>query len=175
MKPNVALLRGINVGGNRKLPMAELRTLAETLGLEAVRTYVASGNLVFRATGGAAALEALLEEAIKQSFGFSVDVMVRSKAQWSAYRKSLPFVDEVREKPNYAMLCIGKRPATDADVEALRARASDNERVERRDDAIWIWFGDGAGRSKIGTMPGKSIWTTRNWRTVVALDEMLRD
>ena len=173
MKGFVALLRGINVGGNRKLPMAELRALAAGLGLEAPRTYVASGNLVFRSSLDGGALEKKLECAIADRFGFAVDVIVRSAAEWSRYRDSNPFPEESEATPNYVMLCLGKEAATDVQVEALRAKAADDEKVERRDDAIWIWFGSGAGRSKIGTGPAKAVVTTRNWRTVLAIDEML--
>jgi uncharacterized protein (DUF1697 family) len=175
MTRHVALLRGINVGGNRKLPMAELRALAAELKLDDPRTYVASGNLVFASPLGDAELESRLEKAIEKKFGFAVDVIVRSAKAWSAYRAANPFPEESVERASGVMLCVGKERATDADVEALRARASANEKVERVGDAIWIWFGDGAGRSKIGTGPAKSIVTTRNWRTVEAIDEMLKD
>jgi uncharacterized protein (DUF1697 family) len=175
MTRHVALLRGINVGGNRKLPMAELRALAVDLGLESPRTYVASGNLVFSSSLGRPALEAKLERAIGDRFGFAVDVITRSAKQWQAYRAANPFPKESEATPNFVMLCVGKDKPTAAQLEALRDRAADNERVETRGDAIWIWFGNGAGRSKIGSGPAKSVWTTRNWRTVVAIDEMLRE
>ena len=171
----VALLRGINVGGNRKLPMAELRALAEALELENPRTYVASGNLVFGSSLKREALETKLEGAIAEHFGFAVDVIVRSAAEWAAYRAANPFPKESEASANLVMLCIGKESATDAQLEVLRSSAVENERVEMRGDAYWIWFGNGAGRTKIGTGSAKgSVWTTRNWRTVVALDEMLR-
>jgi uncharacterized protein (DUF1697 family) len=170
----VALLRGINVGGHRKVPMAELRKLAEEIGLGDPRTYVASGNLVFTSGQSADALERKVEEAIEERFGFDVDVIVRSAKQWSAYRDGNPMRRDSEASPSKVMLTIGKRAATDADAEALRKKAGPNERVERAGDAIWIWFGDGAGRSKIGTGPtAKEVWTTRNWRTVEALGEML--
>ena len=169
----VALLRGINVGGHRKVPMVELRALAEGLGLGCVRTYVASGNLVFEAEADEAELERRLEEAIAARFGFAVDVIVRSGKRWSGYAASNPFAEQSERQPNLVMMTIGKQSATDGDVEALRARASPNERVERAGDAIWIWFGDGAGRSKMGTGTASGVWTTRNWRTVLALKEML--
>ena len=170
----VALLRGINVGGHRKLPMAALRELASGLGLRDVSTYVASGNLVFASDESASALEKKLEQAIAERFGFDVDVIVRAAKQWAAYRAGNPMRQESEEQPNRVMMTIGKRAATAADVEALRTKASPNERVERAGDAIWIWFGDGAGRSKIATGPSsKEVWTTRNWRTVQALGEML--
>ncbi len=172
----VGLLRGINVGGHRKVPMAQLREVAAAAGLRAVRTYVASGNLVFAHDAGEAELETLLEQAIERSFGFKVDVIVRSAASWSTYRAGNPMPDESARAPNLVMMTIGKQPATDADVAALRSRAGPNERVERAGDALWIWFGDGSGRSKLASAPAtKAVWTTRNWRTVTTLDAMLRE
>ena len=170
----VALLRGINVGGHRKVPMAELRTLAGEIGLDDPRTYVASGNLLFTSDQSAAALEKKIEEAIEERFGFDVDVIVRSARQWAGYRDGNPMRKESEAHPSKVMLTIGKRAATDADIDALRRKAGPNERVERAGDVIWLWFGDGAGRSKMGTGPtAREVWTTRNWRTVEALGDML--
>ena len=113
--------------------------------------------------------------AIAERFGFHVDVIVRSAREWAAYRAANPFPKESETSANLVMLCVGKAAATQAQLEVLRSRAVENERVEMRGDAYWIWFGNGAGRTKIGTGSAKgSVWTTRNWRTVVALDEMLR-
>lgn len=173
MGAHVALLRGVNVGGHRKVPMAELRAVAEALGLENPRTYVASGNLVFESGESGAELEVLLEKGLAERFGFGVDVIVRSAAQWVRYRAGNPFPDESAEAPSLVMISVGKEAPRDEDVDALRARAGPNERVERVGDAVWIWFGDGAGRSKIGTGPARGVSTTRNWRTVVAIGEML--
>ena len=170
----VALLRGINVGGHRRVPMADLRALAETEGLADVRSHVASGNLVFESNEAAATIETRLEKAIAARFGFAVDVVVRSASAWAELADGNPFPRESAESPNHVMMTIGKRAIGDAEIAALRAKAAPDERVERSGEAVWIWFGSGAGRSKIGTMPGKEIWTTRNWRTVKALEEMTR-
>ncbi|HTU11281.1 MAG TPA: DUF1697 domain-containing protein [Allosphingosinicella sp.] len=169
----VALLGGINVGGHRKVPMAELRALAEAIGLEDPRTYVASGNLVFASKRPPATLEAKLEEALHKRFGFKVDVLVRTAAQWRGYAEGNPLPDEAKGKPNWLMLLIGKRDATDADVAALSAKASANEKVVRSDDALWLYYGDGAARSKLGGGAGKEFWTARNHNTVLKLNEML--
>jgi uncharacterized protein (DUF1697 family) len=174
MANHVALLRGINVGGHRKVPMAALRDLAAALGLADVRTYVASGNLVFAGAGEGAALEARLERAIADTFGFTVDVIIRSAADWSAHVRANPMSEESRLHPNQVMMVIGKDPPTQANVDALAKRASANERVMLAGEAIWIWFGDGAGRSKLGTPPSKGVWTSRNWRTVLTLEEMAK-
>ena len=170
----IALLQGINVGGHRKVPMAELRALAEEIGLEAPRTYVASGNLVFASKDKPAVLEEKLEGAIASRFGFSVPVIVRTADQWAKAAEANPFAAESRETPALVHLVSGKEPSDDASVEALRAKAGPNEKVERVGGDLWIWFGDGAGRSRIGAGPRKGIWTSRNWRTVQALLEMAK-
>src|SRR3954468_21044845 len=174
MGMHIALLRGINVGGHRKVPMAQLRALAEELGFANVRTYVASGNLVFDDDGEGAALEARLEQAIERAFGFPVDVIVRSAAQWVAYVRANPMMEESERHPNQVMMMTGKEAPTQADVDALARRASANERVALAGKAIWIWFGDGAGRSKLGGAGPKGVWTSRNWRTILKLEEMAK-
>ena len=169
----VALLRGINVGGHRKVPMAALRETAEALGLRNVRTYVASGNLVFETDRAAGGLEAALEKAIAERFGFAVDVIVRSAAQWAALIKANPLTQESEKEPGFVHMSVGKRAPTEADIATLAAKAGANERVLSAGGAIWIWFGDGAGRSKIGSGKSSGVWTARNWRTVLTLGEML--
>lgn len=172
---HVALLRGINVGGHRRVPMADLRLIAEQAGYARVRTYVASGNLVLAGDGPEHGIEAVLEAAIARRFGFDVDVVVRSRAQWMDYLAANPFDAESARTPNLVMLCIGKHPATVDDLAALRARASGEERVELRGDALWLYFGQSAGRSRLGPGPATGIWTTRNVRTVQAISAMLSE
>ena len=173
MERYVALLRGINVGGHRKVPMAGLRAVAAELGFEEIETYVASGNLVFGSDAAPDRLESMLEGAIAKRFGFPVDVIVRSARQWREYRDANPLPAKSEAEPNLVMICVGKAQATDADVERLRTQASEKEQVERTGDAIWLYFGNGAGRSKLGTGASNGVWTTRNWRTLVKLAEML--
>mgnify|MGYP002372376888 CR=1 FL=1 len=84
----VALLRGINVGGNRKVPMADLRALGESLGLKSVATYIQSGNLVCVSSLTPEEVEAGLERAIEKHFGFEVPVIVRTGDQWAAYARA---------------------------------------------------------------------------------------
>lgn len=169
----VALLRGINVGGHRKVPMAALRETAEAIGLRTPRTYVASGNLVFETGKAAGGLEAALEKAIGERFGFAVDVVVRSAAQWAALAAANPLKRESEKHPNFVHMSVGKRAPAESHVAALAAKAGANERVLSAGGAIWIWYGDGAGRSKIGTGKPSGIWTARNWRTVQTILEML--
>lgn len=174
MQRHVALLRGINVGGQRKMPMQDLRAMAEESGFTGVRTYVASGNLVLESSLAGAEIEAALERGIRERFGFDVDVIVRPQHQWAAYAKENPFSAQAGASPNLVMICIGKEEATEADLLALSARAGYNEQVALGKGVLWIYYGDGAGRSRIAPGSTKGIWTTRNWSTVQRLAEMMR-
>ncbi len=152
--------------------MADLKAVAAGIGLADVRTYLASGNLLFGSDAGPETLERMLEQAIGRQFGFTVDVIVRSASRWAAIADANPFPDESRRTPNLVMLVLGKEPPDEAAVAALGERAGANEKVERVGEALWIHFGDGAGRSRIGSGPARGIWTARNWRTVRALREL---
>jgi len=174
----IALLRGINVGGHNKVPMAELRVLCDELGWEGVQSYVQSGNLVFEAAGPPARLEAELERAIERRFGLSIAVVVRAAADWPGYVEGNPYPGASEREPNGVMLALSKaRPKPDA-VEGLRERALCGERIVRVGDALWIHFGGGVAKSKLSPallnrLVGSPV-TLRNWRTVLKLDELAR-
>jgi uncharacterized protein (DUF1697 family) len=172
----IALLRGINVGGHRIIPMAKLRSLCADNGWDDVQTYVQSGNLVFAATATASVLEAELEQLLEHCFGFSVPVIVRSAADWSSYVQCNPFVEASENEPNLVMLALSKAPPNPDAVEGLLERAAAGERVARVGDALWIHFGGGVARSKLSPglldrLVGSPV-TTRNWRTVLKLGEL---
>jgi uncharacterized protein (DUF1697 family) len=169
----VALLRGINVAAQRKVPMADLRALAADMGLSSPQTLIASGNLFFESDEKRPLLEALLEQALKRRFGFSVDVMAREAEQWADYCSANPFPAESALHPNFLLLYVGKEAADDRMVEALRARADAGEKVARTGDALWIYFANGGGRSKLSGGPRPGLWTGRNWRTVCRIRDML--
>ncbi|HEY7810459.1 MAG TPA: DUF1697 domain-containing protein [Allosphingosinicella sp.] len=170
---HVALLRGINVGGGRKVPMAELRNVAEALGFTRVRTLIASGNLLFEADAPATELETLLEAAVEKHFGFPVDIMVRTGAQWQATIAANPFPAEAEAAPKFLVLYAGKEANAEAAVVYLSARAAPEEKVAGHSDSLWIYFANGGGRSKLSGGPKPGLWTGRNWRTVLAIGEML--
>jgi len=172
----VALLRAVNVGG-RKLSMAELRKLCEELGWADVSTYIQSGNVVFSADGEPDALEAALEGAIRKAFGYDAPTVVRTAAQWRRYAPANAFPDAARETPNYLLMLVSKRPPADGAVATIQAKAAAGEQVKRAGDAIWVHFPNGSGTSKLTpALIDKAIGspaTSRNYRTVVKLMEML--
>lgn len=176
MARSIALLRAVNVGG-RKLPMAGLRDLCGELGWADVETYIQSGNLVFRAKGKADALEAELEKAIKARFGLDVPVMVRTAAQWAALAAANPFADVARDEPNRLQLLISKHPPKADAAETLMERARAGETVEAAGGGLWFHFPEGVGTSKLTpALIDKACGspsTSRNWRTVVKLREMV--
>ena len=87
----VALLRGVNVGGNNKVPMAELKALCEGLGFASVRTYIASGNVVFASEADEGAIRAAIEQALLARYGKPLGVLVRSGAELAAVAAGNPF------------------------------------------------------------------------------------
>ncbi len=172
-----ALLRGINVGGNKKVPMAELRELAKDIGGQDVETYIQSGNLVLTTSMGARDVEASLEQALLARFGFEVEVVVRTASQWRSYAKGSPFPEAEVDRPHMLLLGLSKRPPKPGAAEGLRAYAKAGERVDVVGDAVWVDFPVGAGKSKVtpavlDRLVGSTV-TTRNWRTVLKLAEML--
>lgn len=171
----IALLRAVNVGG-RKLPMAELRALCGELGWEEVETYIQSGNVVFRAPGKPAALEARLEKAISGRFGLDVPAIVRTSAQWSGYAAANPFAKAAGDEPNRLQLLVSKRPPADDAAERLMERAKAGESVKAAGGALWFHFPEGVGTSKLTpALIDKACGspsTGRNWRTVLKLGEM---
>jgi uncharacterized protein (DUF1697 family) len=171
----IALLRAVNVSG-RKLPMAELRALAGELGWKDARTYIQSGNLVFTASDKAEAHEAALEKAIEERFGLAVPVIVRPASQWAAYVAANPFATVAAEAPNRLQLLISKRPPESGAAEKLMQRAQAGEVVKAAGGVLWFHFPEGVGASKLTPAvidkAAGSPSTSRNWRTVVKLQEM---
>jgi uncharacterized protein (DUF1697 family) len=174
----IALLRGINVGGNKKVPMAELRALCEELGFTDVQTFIQSGNAIFQTSGTPVAIEKKLEARIADHFGFSVDTLVRSAKDWPSLISGNPFVEACAADPQHVLMALAKRtPSADA-VSALRARAQDGERIEAAGEAIWFHYPNNMARTKlspalIDRLVGSPV-TARNYRTVVKLAELAR-
>ncbi len=173
----VALLRGVNVGGRGIVPMAELRALAEELGLREPRTYIQSGNLVFGADSEPAELESELERGIRTRFGVNTSVLVRTAADWARYLSSNPYPEESRETPKLVMIALSKRPPAPAAAEEIERRGRGGERVALAAGTLWVHYPQGMGRSKLtpailDRAAGSPV-TTRNWSTVLKLGELL--
>lgn len=170
----VALLRGINVGGNKKVPMAALRTLAGQLGWCDVATHVQSGNLVGTVGGSAPAIAAELEHAIGRTFGFPVPVIVRTGDEFVRNVGDCPFEDG---KPEQVHIGYGQSPLPPTLARDVAAYCKAGERVVVRGNTLWIDFAGGVARSKLTSAVldravGGAV-TLRNLRSARAITGLL--
>ncbi|HEY5337224.1 MAG TPA: DUF1697 domain-containing protein [Rhizomicrobium sp.] len=173
----VAFLRAVNVGGTGRVPMAELKALAEDIGLAEPATLLQSGNLVFEAGGKTPdALEKLLEREIAKTFKVETDIMVRTSRQLKAAIERNPFSKEAKNDPARLHVHFLKTPAKPAAVAALTKAIKGPESVKGTGGEIVIYYPDGAGNSKLTNAVIErhlgARGTSRNWNTVTKLAEM---
>ncbi|MET7680738.1 DUF1697 domain-containing protein [Streptomyces sp. NPDC005423] len=178
MTTYAALLRGINVGGARKLPMAELRALMEELGHLGVRTHLQSGQAVFTVgRGDEDSLAAGLAEAIEGRFGFAVDVIVRDHAYLKAIVDACPFPAAALEARQLHVTYLSAPVEEERYADVDRA-AHLPEEFRFGDRALYLYAPDGLGRSRLAVELSRPrrvkglTATTRNWNTVVKLAEL---
>jgi uncharacterized protein (DUF1697 family) len=165
----VALLRAVNVGGTGKLPMTDLKALCEAAGHQGVRTYIASGNVVFESSKTEAAVKADLEKRLADYAGRPVGVVVRTGAEMAAVRDANPFPD----LPSNRTVAIFLDEAPPADAIARSVGRKDEEmRLGVRE--IYVHYGEGMGTSKL-RIPAAKAGTARNLNTVAKLAAMAAD
>lgn len=174
----VALLRGINVGGNNKVEMKVLKQTFEKLGLSDVKTYINSGNVIFHDDRSPTRLIPLLERAIEAEFGFSVKVLLRSLRQMKAVAKELP-KDWTKDSPmSCDVLFLWEEFDSPQTLELLAVHPS-VDKVKYVDGAI-IWMIDRNNYTKsglpkvIGTKLYKNM-TIRNYNTTVKLLTLMNE
>ena len=162
----VALLRAVNVGGTGKLPMSELKQICEELGFGTVRTYIASGNVVFTSRKSEAAIKAMLETRLETYAGKPVGVLVRTAAEMAQVLADNPFP---KAAPNRTMVVfLDCAPPADT-LAGIRGQRNEQVRLGRRE--IYIHYGEGIGTSKLIVAAAKT-GTARNMNTVAALARM---
>jgi uncharacterized protein (DUF1697 family) len=175
----IAMLRGINVGGHKKIKMDALRRSFEKLGFEQVQTYIQSGNVVFQAAKtSAAALAKRIEEKIVQDFGFAASVICRSADEMCGIVESNPLLKQRGIDPERLHVTFLSGPP------ALRARKQLEALIAAPDQArflgkeIYFYLPNGVSQSVLMKRPVDRllgvITTTRNWRTVNRLREMCK-
>lgn len=142
----VALLRGVNVGGNKKVPMADLRALAAKLGFCDVATYVQSGNLIGTVDGEVDAVATQLERAIAAKFGFEVPVVVRAGGDFVRDLAACPFAAN-EPKRVHVGYCRTPVPASLAKDVAAYCKAG--ERIAVCDGVLWADYAGGVADSKL--------------------------
>jgi uncharacterized protein (DUF1697 family) len=166
MKAFIALLRAVNVGGTGKLPMTELKAMCEAAGFKSVRTYIASGNVVFQSAKTEAQVKAALEASLADYAGKAVAVLVRTSAEMAAVVADNPFPQMPGNRT--VAFFLDEAPPADA-LKAVSGQGREQLRLGLRE--IYVYYADGQGESKL-KIPAAKNGTARNMNTVAKLSEM---
>lgn len=178
MKTWIALFRGINVGGHNKLPMKALAAALGEIGLEKVGTYIQSGNVVFAAKAGTAALlSARIAGAVESGFGFRPKILVLSLADLTAAARGNPFPAAEKDPKSVHLFFLDGTPAKPelARIDAAKAKSEDYALKGR---VFYLHTPGGFGVSKLAAAAEKLLGvdaTARNWRTVTTLLAMAKE
>jgi uncharacterized protein (DUF1697 family) len=165
----IALLRAVNVGGTGKLPMSELSAMCEALGFGGVKTYIASGNVVFTSRKSEAAVKKALEARLEVFAGKPVGVLVRTAAEMAQVLSDNPFPKAAANRT--LAVFLDRAPPADT-LAGIRGQRNEEVKLGRRE--IYIHYGDGVGKSKLVVSAAKA-GTARNMNTVAALARMAAD
>lgn len=178
MNRKIAFLRGINVGGKRKILMTDLISLCGNLGWENVVTYIQSGNIIFDSDAPNSELEKNLEIAIAEKYGFDIPVIIRSSNELQTAIDRNPFYDE-DSKIDQLHLTFLKENPTKENVEKTRTCNYEPDKFKIEDKEVFVYCTGKYHRSKLtNTFFGKKLntaTTTRNWKTVLKLSELIKN
>jgi len=177
MKPEtvqIILLRGVNVGGNKMVPMAELKAWFIRSGFADARTLLQSGNVVVRtAAPGGAKLEKQLEAAADKELKLKADFLVRTRTEWDAIVAGNPFPAEAKHDPSHLVALVLKAAPAAAQVAAMLAAIPGREKAVVTGRVAYLYYPDGIGDSKLTpalldrTLGSRG--SARNWNTVLKI------
>ena len=176
----LALLRGINVGGKAKLPMKELIGIFEGCGATGVKTYIQSGNVVFRAASQQAASECVagVTAAIARVYGYPGRIVLRTAKELRECYTKNPFLKAGAAQPSLHVYFLADQPEAAA-VKALDPTRSAPDEFDVRGREIYLFLPDGMARTKLSNAyfdsKLKTVSTARNWNTVGKLVEMMEE
>jgi uncharacterized protein (DUF1697 family) len=162
----IALLRAVNVGGTGKLSMVHLKSLCIEAGFEQVRTYIASGNIVFASAQTEPAVKSLLQRRLGEHLGKPVEVLVRTAGEMRAVLRANPF--PTAEPARTYVFFLDAEPSRAA---LANVRRQTNEQIGLGTREIYVHYPSGMGQSKL-VIPAASAGTARNMNTVAKLAEM---
>jgi len=173
----VALLRGINVSGKRKILMKDLRTLCENNNLKNVETYIQSGNVFFTSASKAQNLEKKIKKMILDSYGFDVPVIVRTKEEMKEVVNSNPFLNEVGDAiERLYVTFLGQSPELEK-VDLFNKLSFNKDKFQIEKSHVYINYETKASQSKLTNnlleSKLKVSCTSRNWKTTLKILEML--
>lgn len=178
LSAHVALLRGVNMGGKNRLPMGDLAQIFVEAGCADVRTYIQSGNVIFRASQAKAEkLPGPIAKRIAEVFGYRVPVVLRTAGQLGGIIQNNPFLKAGAPEATLHVLFLASRPEA-SNIAQLDPGRSAPDAFLVRDREIYLHLPNGVADSKLTNAYFDSklatICTGRNWRTVLKLHEMMQ-
>lgn len=173
----VSLFRGINVGGHNRIKMHDLKKVHEVLGLQDVVPYIQSGNVVFK-SADTVQVGAQIAESVEKTFGFHVEVVVRTADELEEIIEMNPFKGQQgREPDRIVVLFLAAHPDEAAQEDLLKTYTGPEEIFISGKEA-YIYYPEGMGRSKLtGSLLErklKTVGTARNWNTVLQLQKLMK-
>jgi len=172
----ICLIRGINVGGNNLLKMDALRALCESIGLKGAKTYLQSGNVVFRSKLDRAKLADRIEEGIRKATSFEAKVILRTADEIRDVIAANPFTTGPQRNPKALLVAFLGGPISNDAKALLQKLKIDSEELHFGDEELYLYMPNGIAGSKLSNaLTEKKIGlnvTARNWNTVTALLEM---
>lgn len=172
----IVLLRGINIGPNKRVPMPALRELLSGAGFGEVRTHLASGNVVLESGGSSEKLTARFEQLIVERFGFPVAIVLRTRDELADVVGRNP-LGSVAKDPKRYQVTFATDPLAPEAIRKLEALAAPSERLVAIGREVYSWHPAGVARSRLWTaIAGKGVGvtaTSRNWNTVAALLDLI--
>jgi uncharacterized protein (DUF1697 family) len=173
MKTYVALFRGINIVGRNRLAMNDLRALLEKHACVDVRTYIQSGNVIFRSAGDVSRMATRLTSAVSKSHGFAPHVLVLTTNELARAAANNPYKEAEENPKSVHLFFLAGRPRK-PDLDSLEAIKT-TERFALKGKVFYLHTPDGFGTSKVAARAERLLGveaTARNWRTVTTLLEM---
>lgn len=175
MKTWIALLRGINVGGRHRLPMKQLSSLLQGAGCRDVKTYIQSGNVVFRSPmSDASRLAIRIRVAVSEGCGFEPGVLVLDRRELKKTMAANPFPEATANPKSLHLFFLTERPKSPG-LESLNRIKAKSESFALKGKAFYLHTPEGFGTSKLAGRVERDLGveaTARNWRTVSAILEL---
>jgi uncharacterized protein (DUF1697 family) len=179
----IALLRGINVGGHNLIKMAELKNMFEKMGLGRVKTYIQSGNVLFESNEREEPLRIRIEQEIKEVFGFSVTVVLRTSEELIRITENCPFseqevseAEELSEGKSLYVSLLLVEPSKEG-IERLKSVGSDSDKYQVEGREVYLLFRHSLRKSKLAINLQKLDVpaTMRNWKTINKLTSLAKE
>ncbi len=176
MKTYISILRGINVGGHKKILMEDLKKLYESLGFKNVQTYIQSGNVIFGCSDtNILVLVSKIEQEIKKIFAFDVSVLIRTKNEFQKLIDHNPFP---KKDPSKLYVTFLSNTPSQSHIKEINILKDKSEEFVMDDKAIYLFLPNGYGRTKLTNNFFEKILntsaTTRNWNTINELLKIIK-